>query len=243
MENYNQRAKKELEKWKVQMCKGSSLIDKTAKGVQNKFNKILPEKYHQMMTATIKNMTKVVLVGSNYTTRRPYKDLLLVERDDFLKEKTKTYSRVAMIEGAGTGAGGILWGLSDFPLLLSIKIKFLYDAAAIYGLDTMDYKERLYILYIFKLAFSSKDKTKEVLLQMENWDEYVKTLPYDINAFDWRTFQQEYRDYIDLAKLLQLMPGIGAVVGAYVNNKLIHKLSQTTMYAYRMRLLQNTIKV
>ncbi len=29
-----------------------------------------------------------------------------------------------MIEGAGTGAGGIFLGLSDFPLLLGIKVKF-----------------------------------------------------------------------------------------------------------------------
>lgn len=35
---------------------------------------------------------------------------------------------------------------------------------------------------------------------MNNWDEYVNSLPEDINDFDWRTFQQEYRDYLDLAK-------------------------------------------
>ena len=34
-----------------------------------------------------------------------------------------------------------------------------------------------------------------------------------MNQFDWRTFQQEYRDYIDLAKLAQMLPGVGAVVG------------------------------
>ncbi len=30
-------------------------------------------------------------------------------------------------------------------------------------------------------------------------------------AFDWRTFQQEYRDYIDLAKMAQLVPGTSSV--------------------------------
>jgi hypothetical protein len=52
---------------------------------------------------------------------------------------------------------------------------------------------------------------------------------------DWRKFQQEYRDYIDLAKLLQLVPGIGAVVGAYVNHTLTNKLGDTALQAYRMR--------
>lgn len=241
MDTYNKRAKKDLRKWKEKLHKKASLIDRTSKDVQNKINKFLPEKYHQIMTDTIKNTTRVVLAGSEYTSGNPYKNLLLIERDDLLKEITKVYSKAAMLEGAGTGAGGILLSIADFPLLLSIKIKFLYEAAAIYGFDTADYRERLYVLHIFQLAFSSKAKSKEILIHLESWDSYVKTLPYDINAFDWRSFQQEYRDYIDLAKLLQLVPGIGAVVGAYVNTKLMSKLSATAMYAYHMRLLQNEI--
>ena len=54
---------------------------------------------------------------------------------------------------AGTGAGGILLGLADFPLLLGIKIKFLFDAATLYGFDTSDKEERLFILHVFQLAF------------------------------------------------------------------------------------------
>jgi hypothetical protein len=57
----------------------------------------------------------------------------------------------------------------------------------------------------------------------------------DINQFDRRNFQQEYRDYIDLAKLAQLVPVIGAPVGAVVNYKLIKKLGVTAMNGYRLR--------
>lgn len=142
-----------------------------------------------------------------------------------------------MLEGAGTGAGGILLGLTDFPLLLSIKIKFLYDVAAIYGFDVKDYKERLYILKIFQLAFSSQAVVNKIFNEMENWEEYSKILPSSLELFNWREFQQEYRDYIDLAKLLQLLPGIGAVAGAYANRKLMNKLGVTAMNAYRMRIL------
>lgn len=239
MESYNRRAEKALERWKLKVAKDPSFIDKATKGIQVRLNEVLPEKYHEIMTAAIKSMTKVVILGSKYTAIRPYIDLLLVERDDFLMVKAKTYSRIAMLEGAGTGAGGLMLGLADFPLLLSIKMKFLYDAAAIYGFDTKDYRERLYILYIFQLAFSSQEKSQEIFYQMEDWDNYVKVLPRDIDAFDWASFQQEYRDYIDLAKLLQLMPGIGFVVGAYVNKKLLDKLSETAKYAYHTRLLKN----
>ena len=148
-----------------------------------------------------------------------------------------------MIEGASTGAGGILIGLTDLPLLLGIKIKLLYELASIYGFDVKDYRERMYILSIFQLAFSSQDHVNKVFAKIENWDEYKNTLSDDINDLDWRSFQQEYRDYIDLAKLLQLVPGIGAFVGAYVNNKLVDKLGEYAMYAYRMRILSDEVCV
>ncbi|WP_227857806.1 MULTISPECIES: EcsC family protein [unclassified Clostridioides] len=71
---------------------------------------------------------------------------------------------------------------------------------------------------------------------MNNWDGYVKSLPEDINYFDWRTFQQEYRDYLDLAKFLKLMSGIGTFVGFYVNGKLIDKLHETDVSDYRLKI-------
>ena len=65
---------------------------------------------------------------------------------------------VASIGGGGiTGAGGILLGLADFPLLIGIKMKLLYNITALYGHDVTDYKERVYLLYIFQLAFSSQE--------------------------------------------------------------------------------------
>lgn len=140
------------------------------------------------------------------------------------------------MEGGITGAGGIFLGLADFPILLGIKIKLLFDIASIYGFDTGDYKERVYILHIFELAFSSHIHRKKVYLEIKGWEERSRNLPEDLNQFEWRSFQQEYRDYIDLAKMAQLLPGIGAPVGVVVNNSLIKKLGSTAMNAYRLRI-------
>ena len=63
----------------------------------------------------------------------------------------------------------------------------------------------------------------------------ARRLPPSLDDFDWRKFQQEYRDYIDLAKLAQLLPVIGAPVGVVANNRLVRKLGRTAMNAYRMR--------
>jgi hypothetical protein len=70
---------------------------------------------------------------------------------------------------------------------------------------------------------------------MQNWKSVSEHLPDDIQQFDWRSFQQEYRDYIDLAKMAQLVPVIGAPVGAVVNYRLIKKLGRTAIQSYHMR--------
>lgn len=159
-------------------------------------------------------------------------------RENAALHKIKVYRNTATAEGAITGAGGILLGLTDFPLWLTVKIKMLFELAAVYGYDVNDYKERLYILHIFQLTFSSQKGRQKTYDILEQWDEYSTTLPGNLKEFDWRNFQQEYRDYIDLAKLLQLVPGIGAVVGAYVNHRLTEKLGKFAMQAYRMRLMK-----
>lgn len=235
MTQYEITASNELNKWQKKMQRKPSLIKRLSKGMQNKINKLIPEKVHSALTATIKQMVKVVLFGSKITTESPRKQGSLEVREAVVEEKIKFYRKTAAIEGGVTGAGGILMGLADFPLLLGIKLKMLFDIASIYGFDVRDYKERVYLLYIFQLAFSSQEQRRKVYTQLQTWNKQNDTLPADINEFDWRTFQQEYRDYIDLAKMAQLIPVIGAPVGVVVNYQLIKKLGSTAMNAYRMR--------
>lgn len=238
MNDYEENALKELILWKVKMKKKPSFSSKMTKGLQNKMNNILPDKIKNLISDSIKNMVKLVLAGSEFTSKHPLTNASLEQRENLAKESIDFYRKAATASGAGTGASGLLVGLADFPILLSLKIKLLFNVACTYGFDVSDYKERLYILYIFQLAFASDKRRVEIYEQISNWDNYVKTLPMDVNSFDWETFQQEYRDYIDLAKMLQLVPGIGLVVGAYANYKLVNKLGETALNAYRLRILK-----
>lgn len=238
MDIYQEQALQELRKWQRKMTKRPSFTGRLTKGIQRKVNNLYPEKFHEVMTGTIKKMMQGVLFGSEFITRVNIRDgITFREREDMVREKIDFYKKAAAAEGAGTGAGGIFLGLADFPLLLSIKVKFLFDTAVIYGFNIKELPERLYILYIFQLAFSSEIRRNEVYRHILNWDEWIRGFPVNIDAVDWRTFQQEYRDYIDLAKMLQLMPGIGAIVGAYANYQLLDKLGETAMNCYRMRIL------
>lgn len=232
---YEEFALQELQAWQIKMQREPSFVNQLSKKLQQKINNIIPEKVHQVITATIKQMIRTVLFGSQYTTSKPSSNEYLELREAAVRERIEFYKKTAAAEGGITGAGGILLGLADFPLLLGLKLKMLFDLAAMYGYDVKDYRERVYLLHIFQLTFSSHETRKHTYLQMVNWEEQKKNLPEDIHQFDWRTFQQEYRDYIDLAKLAQLVPIIGAPVGAIVNYKLLTKLGEYTMNAYRMR--------
>lgn len=212
-----------------------SVLNDVSKDIQVQLNRLIPEKVHQLITLAIEKMTRGVIVGADFTTTKPrdYKSLEALE--DHVRERIIFYRNAATAEGAATGFGGVLWGLADFPLWLTLKMKMLFEIAANYGYDTKDYRERIYILHIFQLTFSSQRHRRVVFAAMRDWKKTREELPEDMSAFDWRAFQQEYRDYIDLAKLLQLVPGIGAVVGAWVNHRLTQKLGRTAMNAYRLR--------
>jgi hypothetical protein len=237
---YEREAQLQMKEWQRQMLKRPSLLNSLSKRMQTKINTWIPEKIHVAITATIKQLIKGVLFGAKITTSKPLADASLQEREMAIEKTIETYKKTAAVEGGIAGAGGILLGLADFPVLIGIKMKLLFDIASLYGYDVKDYKERVYLLHIFELAFSSHAHRKTVYLKMTDWELKKLQLPDDINQFDWRNFQQEYRDYIDLAKMAQLIPLIGAPVGLIVNYRLLKKLGSTAMNAYRMRLLQSS---
>jgi hypothetical protein len=235
MTEYELMISRELYVWQRAMARHPGFFNHLAKRVQQKINRIIPEKVHRAITTAIRQMFRVVLFGSEVTTAPPRAEGSLELREAIVREKIRFYKHTAAAEGGITGAGGILLGLADFPLLLGIKIKLLFEIASVYGFDTSDYRERLYLLYIFQLAFSSDERRIEVFHKLQDWDNVSRQFPPDLNKFDWRTFQQEYRDYIDLAKMAQLVPIIGAPVGVIVNFRLINKLGRTAINAYRLR--------
>ena len=225
----------EVAAWMKRMESKPSLINRASKKLQVKINSWIPEKVHAALTTAIKQMTRTVCFGAGFTTSKPTQGMSLQEIEVAADKKILNYSRTASAEGAITGAGGILLGLADFPLWLTVKMKMLFDLAALYGYDVKNYKERIYLLHIFELTFSSQANRRQTFQILKNWEKYAETLPKDMNQFDWRNFQQEYRDYIDIAKLLQLVPGIGAPIGAIVNFRLTRKLGRMAKNAFRMR--------
>lgn len=229
--HYEDLIRLELRLWEKELLKPLSFVEKSSKAVSRKINSYIPEKVHQLLTATVKGIVHTSLLGAEYTPKSEVAHHgTLQERDKKARELLDRYKKIAAAEGAGTGAGGILLGAVDFPALIAIKMKFLFELAHVYGFDTNVRTERLYILHLFQLAFSGPEHKRKVYDTIRN--------PEKESEIDWETFQQEYRDSIDFRKMLQLVPGIGAVVGAWANYGLLEELGRTAMNGYRIRLLE-----
>lgn len=102
-------------------------------------------------------MVEATLLGSNLTTfDKKTGALSLREKDELAQKTIAQYQKAAAVEGIGTGAGGIFLGLADFPLLLGIKMKCLFELASIYGYDIKEKEERMFLLYIFSSPSQGK---------------------------------------------------------------------------------------
>lgn len=224
----------ELEAWRARLLKRPGLFDRASRATQDRINRLIPERVHAVVTSGIEAMTKGILTGSEVLTARPPTGGSLAAREAKVRRIIRAYRTTAGVEGGVAGAGGFVLAAADFPALMAIKVRMLADIVAVYGWGGGAPAERLFLLHIFHLAFASPKRRSEALEALEDW--LAGAGPQaTIADYDWRRFQQEYRDYIDLAKMAQLIPVVGAPIGAVVNWRLVDRLGETAMMACRMR--------
>jgi len=100
------------------------------------------------------------------------------------------YQKSAVAEGEGMGAGGILLNVVDFPALIAIKMKYLFELAHVYGYDTKHFSERVFVLKVFQLTFSGTEQRARLLNSIKRWDaekaQWHATADYSKNM-DWET--------------------------------------------------------
>lgn len=236
---YDDKAFTQAMAWRSRLQKPPGLWDQTTRATQDRINNLIPEPVHKTVTAVMKRMTKSLMTGSGWIAGQPLTFGSLQEREDQVRQRISTYKRTASVEGGVAGAGGFVLAAVDLPALMAIKLKLLFEICALYGYDSRDPRERLFMLRIFQLAFSSARNRPAALTALEAALPPPTTDPTEAAAapeeIDWRQFQLEYRDYIDLAKMAQLLPVIGAPVGAIANWRLTAHLANTAIQAYRLR--------
>lgn len=239
LDAYQRFAYREMMVWCNKMDKSPGLWNSISSGIQKKINSIIPNKVHKAITSAVKEIIKALMLGTKFISPAPKQLTHLKHIEDKVGRSIQSHKLTASAEGGLTGAGGFWWSLADFPLLLGIKIKLLQDIASFYGRDGKDPREKVFLLLVLQMAFSSDAVRRTTLEKVIHFEKQKHNIPQDISNIDWHTLQQQYRDYLDIAKLLQMVPLIGAVVGTIANYRLVSLLGRTAMQCYRIRYFQD----
>ena len=92
--------------------------------------------------------------------------LPILEMDTAVEKLAKSRKKVATVQGASTGIGGLFTITIDIPLLLGLQLKTLQDIAMCYGYDPNDKKERLFIVKCLQFVSSDIVGKQAILNQL-----------------------------------------------------------------------------
>jgi hypothetical protein len=162
-----------------------------------------------------------------------------LEDCDALALRIGASSRIwATIEGAATGAGGVLTTLIDVPLLFVISLRTIMKIGHSYGYPLDEEADRSFVLGIMIAALSGSLETKQ---------DRLKELR-EIEELLLEETQEEIIAEEAFALLFQLeifeeVPGLGALSGALLNLGFIHRVDNTARRVFQERWLRDSGKV
>ncbi len=154
------------------------------------------------------------------------------------------YKTLAAAEGAATGYVGLPGIPPDIVALITLNQRAIGEYATYYGFDISSQQERLFALNILGLASSPKDAAKQVAMA-----QLVRIAKDVAKKKVWRDIEkQSFVKIIQIiarslgirltkAKLAQMVPVTGSVVGAGFNAYYTNKVCDAAFYLYRERFL------
>lgn len=170
--------------------------------------------------------------------------------DAAAKEYWSWNVRCAVMEGGVTGATGWPGLIADVPLLFGISLRTIQQIAICYGYDITKDAEREYIVQILRVGSSGDIKAKvefliglkqveQVLLKV-TWKKMNEALARkEISRLSLlaaiRQFAKSLGIQITKRKALQLVPFVGALIGAAFNATFVNDVGRAAHMSYRRR--------
>ncbi len=185
--------------------------------------------------------------GDGHTTINKPADILALDLkhiDKVVGWLAAKYKGIALAEGAGTGAIGLPGIPLDIAALLTLNLKAIGEYATYYGFDVSSQQERLFAMNVLGLASSPTDSSKALAMAQ------IVRIAQDVakkrawKQLEQHTFVQVIQQIakalgtrLTKAKLAQILPVAGAVVGGGFNAYFTSKVCDTAFYLYRERFL------
>ncbi|MGX6444974.1 EcsC family protein [Neobacillus sp. K501] len=220
------------------------LLDKiTPKFIHNKIGALLEELGNYIQTGgnylvNEKNIYRLIEteVGIPINNTADFNHVSLSAMKNLSLQISEQRKKVAAIQGASTGIGGIFTLAIDIPALLAISLKTLQEIAIIHGYDPKEKSERVFVIKC--LQFSSADIVgkKAILNELSSYYQEDKNSTEMMSQLQgWREVVYTYRDQFGWKKLFQMVPIAGLVFGAFANRSMINDLSEAATMLYQKR--------
>lgn len=158
----------------------------------------------------------------------------------------------AVAEGAATGAGGFAGLAADVPALFGILIREIQEIATCYGYDATNESEKEYCLHILRTGFASNAKLKlEFIISLKEFEQILINVTWKkmtealaAKQISKQSLLAALRQYaknlgyqLTKRKALQMVPVVGAIVGASLNGTLANDIGKAAYMSYRRRWL------
>ncbi|MDF2662490.1 MAG: hypothetical protein K0Q94_5281 [Paenibacillus sp.] len=155
---------------------------------------------------------------------------------------TDSRKKLAAVQGATTGFGGLFTLAVDIPALLGLSLKVLQEMALCYGFDPDDPRERVFIVKCLQFSSSDIVGKRAVLEELAEYDGSSGDRQLASQLQGWREVVATYRDNFGWKKLFQLVPVAGMLFGALLNKGTVGDVAETGRMLYRKRRIQHRLQ-
>lgn len=167
--------------------------------------------------------------------------LPLAVMDRVADDLSGTRSRLAAVQGATTGIGGIFTLAIDIPALLGMSLKVLQEIALCYGYDPKEKQERIFVVKCLQFASSDIVGKRAVLEDLDAFTEAAGRQQVVSQLQGWREVIMTYRDNFGWKKLFQLVPIAGILFGAMINKGTVQDVAEAGRMLYRKRRIRERL--
>lgn len=181
-------------------------------------------------------------VGRHQLIWTDIRELPLDVMDRTADEFAGSRSKLATVQGATTGFGGLFTLAIDIPAVLGLSLKVIQELSLCYGYDPKDKQERIFAVKCLQFASSDTVGKQAILEQLAHFGGDAENSGAVSQLQGWREVIMTYRDNFGWKKLFQLVPVAGMVFGAWVNRGTLQDVAEAAKMLYRKRRILERLK-
>ncbi|WP_254782391.1 EcsC family protein [Bacillus sp. OK048] len=159
----------------------------------------------------------------------------LTKMDEVANDIGKSRTKLATVQGATTGIGGIFTLAVDIPVLLGLSLKVLQEISLCYGYDPKEKSERIFIVKCLQFTSSDIVGKKAISEDLAAYHQGNQNHQIVSQLQGWREVVTTYRDSFGWKKLFQMVPIAGIIFGAVINRSSMSDVADAGKMLYRKR--------